>query len=256
MTSSISSTTMKKRITLLAVIVTTLTCLSPEVFAIRCTKDNCVPPECRCSKFGIPSSLSYEETPQFVYLTFDDAVHSKNFGFIRRIFEEGNTGADANNTCPAVGTFFVSHEYTDYALLNQLYSQGHEIALHSITHSSFGQASTEQLYAEFIGQRQIIAEFADIPETEVVGVRMPFLQLAGDKQYKMLQDNGLLYDFSRTQWNSKRMWPYTLDFETTQDCFLGPCPTKSFPGIWQIPLLTWRDRSGAPCAMTDGCQNM
>lgn len=225
-----------------------------ETGAIKCTKTNCIPPHCRCSKYGIPQTLSYEETPQFVYLTFDDAVHGKNIEFIRRIFTEGNEGGN-NNTCPAVGTFFVSHEYTDYSLLNELYSEGHEIALHSITHGHFGNPSTEQLYDEFIGQRKIIAEFADIPESEVVGVRMPFLQLAGDKQYKLLKDYGMLYDFSRTQF-SKRMWPYTLDYETTQDCFLGPCPIKSYPGLWQIPLLTWKDRSGAPCAMTDGCHNM
>lgn len=229
--------------------------LIDDTLAVKCSKSNCIPPECRCSQWGIPSSLPYEEVPQFVYLTFDDAVHGKNIGFIRQIFTEGNEGGD-NNTCPAVGTFFVSHEYTDYSLLNELYSQGHEIALHSITHGHFGNPSTEQLYSEFIGQRKIIAEFADIPESEVVGVRMPFLQLAGDKQYKLLKDNGLLYDFSRTQWNSKRMWPYTLDYDTTQDCFLGPCPTKSFPGLWQIPLITWKDRSGSPCAMSDGCQNM
>lgn len=187
--------------------------------AEKCTVVNCVPPACRCSKFGIPGSFSYEETPQFVYLTYDDAVNAKNIEHIRRIFAEANA---ENNTCPAVGTFFVSHEYTDYSLVNELWSQGHEIALHSITHSHMANPSTEQLYAEFVGQRKIVAEFGDIPESNILGIRMPFLQLAGDKQYKMLQDNGFLYDFSRTQWNSKKMWPYTMDYESTQDCFLGP----------------------------------
>lgn len=188
--------------------------------AEKCTKTNCRPPACRCAKYGIPGSLPYEETPQFVYLTYDDAINAKNIDHVRRIFDEANRGE--NNTCPTVGTFFVSHEYTDYALVNELYSQGHEIALHSITHSHMATPSTEQLYAEFVGQRKIMANFADIPETEIAGIRMPFLQLAGDKQYKLLQDNGFLYDFSRTAWNTKRMWPYTLDYESTQDCFLGP----------------------------------
>lgn len=187
--------------------------------AEKCTKSNCLPPFCRCDKFGIPGTLPYEETPQFVYLTYDDAINAKNILHVRRIFAEVN---HENNTCPAVGTFFVSHEYTDYSLVNELYSQGHEIALHSITHSHMGNPSDGQLTAEFVGQRKIVSDFAEIPETEITGIRMPFLQLAGDQQYKMLYDNGFVYDFSRTQWSSKRMWPYTLDYESNQDCFLGP----------------------------------
>lgn len=187
--------------------------------AEKCRKTNCFPPDCRCSQAGIPGNLTFDEAPQFVYLTFDDAVHSQNIDFIRQIFREVNRG---NTGCPAVGTFFVSHEYTDYSIINELYSEGHEIALHSITHSHFGSAKLEELISEFVGQRKIISKFADIPESEMVGIRMPFLQIGGDNQYEMLQRYGLEYDFSRTQWNSKRMWPYTLDYESKQDCFVGP----------------------------------
>lgn len=185
----------------------------------KCRKSNCFPPNCRCSQAPPPGNLPLAEIPQFVYLTFDDAVHNENIDFITKIFNESNYGY---NGCPAVGTFFVSHEYTDYSIINKLYSEGHEIALHSITHSHFGNANLKQMIAEFVGQRKIVSQFANIPESEMVGIRMPFLQLAGDHQYEMLSKYGFEYDFSRTQVNSKRMWPYTLDYETTQDCFLGP----------------------------------
>lgn len=36
------------------------------------------------------------------------------------------------NGCPAVGTFFVNHQFTDYAALQSIYSEGNEIAAHSI----------------------------------------------------------------------------------------------------------------------------
>ncbi|XP_063697350.1 chitin deacetylase 8-like [Culicoides brevitarsis] len=219
----------------------------------KCRKNNCFPPDCRCSTAQPPGNFPLEEVPQFVYLTFDDAVHEENIEFINKIFNESNYGFIG---CPAVGTFFVSHEYTDYSIINKLYSEGHEIALHSITHSHFGNSDLNEMIAEFVGQRKIVSQFADIPESEMVGIRMPFLQLAGDHQYEMLSKYGFEYDFSRTQWNSKRMWPYTLDYETTQDCFLGPCHKKSYPGLWQIPLIVWRDKSGSPCAMADGCQNI
>lgn len=33
------------------------------------------------------------------------------------------------NGCPIVGTFFVSHDYTDYTVIQSLYFEGHEIGI-------------------------------------------------------------------------------------------------------------------------------
>lgn len=61
-------------------------------------------------------------------LTFDDAVTAANYMYIEELME-GRTNPDG---CPAAATFFVSHEYTDYAKVHELWARGHEIALHSI----------------------------------------------------------------------------------------------------------------------------
>ena len=39
------------------------------------------------------------------------------------------------NGCPIKATFYVSHEWTDYTMVHDLYRAGHEIASHTITHS-------------------------------------------------------------------------------------------------------------------------
>lgn len=65
---------------------------------------------------------------QLVTLTFDDAVTAANYQYIEEVFK-GRTNPDG---CATAATFFVSHEYTDYSKVHALWTEGHEIALHSI----------------------------------------------------------------------------------------------------------------------------
>ena len=68
-----------------------------------------------------------------IMLTFDDAVNDVNFPLYEDIFHDNNRKRLNPNGCPIRGTFFVSHEWTDYGAVQTLYSRGHEIASHSIT---------------------------------------------------------------------------------------------------------------------------
>lgn len=53
---------------------------------------------------------------------------------LKRIFTElFNDDRRNPNNCPIRGTFFVSHEYTNYRDVQYLWNVGHEIAVHSIT---------------------------------------------------------------------------------------------------------------------------
>lgn len=67
--------------------------------------------------------------------------------------------------------------------VNKLYSEGHEIALHSITHNPqieyWRDADVQLLKDEFGGMRDIIAKFAAIPKEHIYGIRAPFLQMSG-----------------------------------------------------------------------------
>lgn len=78
--------------------------------AAVCNEELCTLPNCRCSSTEIPGGLTLEETPQFVFLTFDDAITNLNMEYYREALYEGNNP----DGCPHAATFFVSHEYTYY----------------------------------------------------------------------------------------------------------------------------------------------
>ena len=71
-----------------------------------------------------------QNVPQMVLLTFDDSVNDLNKELYQELFERGRTNP---NGCPISATFYVSHEWTDYSQVQNLYADGHEIASHSIT---------------------------------------------------------------------------------------------------------------------------
>ena len=34
---------------------------------------------------------------------------------------------------------------------------------------------------------------------------------------------------------------YQFIVQIFHDCMIPPCPTKSYPGIWELPLVMWND---------------
>ncbi len=62
--------------------------------------------------------MNPSEVPQMVVITFDDAVNDENW----KLYTEKLFPASAKNPngCPIHATFYVSHEYTNYAMVNIL----------------------------------------------------------------------------------------------------------------------------------------
>ena len=97
-----------------------------------CSPDICKLPDCRCSGVDIPGNLPKEKVPQMVMLSFDDDVGKQNFNFYKTLFADGELKNP--NECNATATFFVSHEYTEYQIVQELYHNRHDIADHTISH--------------------------------------------------------------------------------------------------------------------------
>lgn len=206
-----------------------------------------------------------------IYLSYDDAITGlASDNYYGGIF---NGTFNNPNGCPVRATHFLTHQSTDYTLAHQYWSQGHEIATHSITHrtnTTYWQTMVEDDWIEEIGgMKEMIGMYANIPIDDVIGMRSPFLQGGGDEQFQMMFDTGLEYDstmpsrvFGYTNLENG-MWPYSLDWESTMDCQIEPCPTCKFPGIWEQPLLDLEDNwygsipsdpdMGQPCSMLDSC---
>lgn len=227
--------------------------------AEKCVKANCKLPDCRCAGYDIPGGLPVDKTPQFVLLTFDDAVQKINFEY----YSKALFGRKNRDNCNVSATVFTTHKYTDYSKVHELYENGFEVALHSITHSGptdyWKNASVELLLKEFGGEIEMLNKFANVPKNALKGVRIPFLQLSGNNSFEMMKELGLEYDCSwpaRLSSEQLGLWPYTLEYKSVQECPIGPCPTASFPNIWEVPMLDWTDQNGIVCAMVDACVNI
>ncbi|KAM3967605.1 chitin deacetylase-like 5 [Aphomia sociella] len=226
---------------------------TPDKTAAKCRKDVCLLPDCYCGGKEIPGDLPVETVPQIVLLTFDDSVNDLNKGLYTDLFEKGRVNP---NGCPISATFYVSHEWTDYSQVQNLYAAGHEMASHTISHSFGEQFSQKKWNREVGGQREILAAYGGVKLEDVRGMRAPFLSVGGNKMFKMLYDSNFTYDSSMPVYeNRPPSWPYTLDYKLFHDCMIPPCPTKSYPGVWEVPMVMWQDLNGGRCSMGDACAN-
>ncbi|XP_074104018.1 chitin deacetylase-like 5 isoform X4 [Cotesia typhae] len=221
--------------------------------AAKCRKDVCLLPDCNCGGPDIPGDYLPEEIPQIVLLTFDDSVNDLNKGLYADLFEKGRKNP---NGCPISATFYVSHEWTDYSQVQNLYASGHEIASHTVSHSFGEQFSARKWAREVAGQREILAAYGGVKLEDVKGMRAPFLSVGGNNMFRMLWETNFTYDSSMPIYeNRPPSWPYTLDYKLFHDCMIPPCPTRSYPGLWEVPMVMWQDLNGGRCSMGDACSN-
>ena len=172
-------------------------------------------------------------------ITFDDAVNNNNIDIYNEIFSSGRTNPTG---CSIKGTFFVSHKYTNYSAVQELHRKGHEIAVHSITHSSnekyWSNGTLDQWKKEAVGARLIFERFANITDNSIVGIRAPLLKVGGNNQFKMMEEQGFLYDSSMgAPLANKPQYPYTLHHRMPHKCYgnFQNCPTRPH-AVWEITM--------------------
>lgn len=227
--------------------------------ATRCDYKNCTLPNCFCSIDGtlIPNNMDVNQVPQMVIITFDDAINSENWGLYKKLFPPTRKNP---NGCPVHATFYVNHEYNNYQYTQKLWNQGHEIAVHSITHRMpeswwSTNATIEDWFNEMVGQANIIHKFAGVSMEEIRGIRVPFLRVGWNRQFLMMKEFGFVYDSSMAAPPSDPpIWPYTLDHRIPHACVGNGqrCPSRSFPGVWEM-IMNQLEVEEYTCAMVDSC---
>lgn len=233
-----------------------------------CDLSICHLPDCFCSADGtrIPGDLVPNTVPQMVTITFDDAVNSDNMDLYDDVFHPDRKNP---NGCTIKGTFFVSHKYTNYSSVQELHRRGHEIAAHSITHRNderfWSEASIDDLFQEYTGNRLILERFANISDGSIIGLRSPYLRTSGNNQFTMMEEQGFLYDSTITApLSNPPLWPYTLYFRMPHKCHGNGhgCPSQTH-AVWEM-VMNEMDRRDDPtfdeelpgCAMVDSCSNV
>ena len=231
-----------------------------------CDPNVCKPENnCQCYSQEIPGNLPLDDTPQFFFLTFDDILEKDTLYDISKTLDPLIKDATIKDGlgCAVRPTFYVQSLGCQFALA-ALYEKkyGGEIALHSVTHTTSATTSDATWKVE-IGQ-----SYSDIRDlssvNNIYGFRAPYLEV-NEYYYKYLSQNKILYDSSSSyygaSWRKDRpaadqrnYWPFTLDygFPDIGYCYSAvSCPTKSFPGIWEITMIGYVNSQGKEYVIMD-----
>jgi len=184
---------------------------------------------------------------------FDGAVNLNNFLLYDKLLKIKH---GKRSKCPIRGTFFVKHDYNNYAMIEELYYRGNEIAVNSVTGRNLQYENASIWKEEIEGQRNLLGELANIPAKDILGVRAESLKPGFNKQFEALIEANFLWDSSiSTKTTEQPIWPYTLDYAIPHECKIKSCPTKSFPGVWEIPVnLHYVSGLGSgQCSYLDQC---
>mmetsp|Transcript_12016 Transcript_12016/g.25045 ORF Transcript_12016/g.25045 Transcript_12016/m.25045 type:complete len:529 (-) Transcript_12016:193-1779(-) len=204
---------------------------------------------------SIFSGLDPLDIPQFILLTFDDAVGP----YTMDLYQPLSSVQDSQG-CGIKATWYVSisssaggQSLTQCELISGLRKGQHEIATHTYGHN--GDPSTEDI----IGALDWLESECGVPREEMRGFRTPYLKFS-QSTFDRLHDMGFLYDSSigepgiGSNKGERHLWPYTMDNGIAQDCraAAGSCDqNKNLPGMWEIPMWNMLDENDSPMIPMD-----
>ncbi|GAA5795630.1 hypothetical protein HPULCUR_000992 [Helicostylum pulchrum] len=201
--------------------------------AAPCDPNTCKLPSCLCPSLTPPNGLQPKDVPQFVTITFDDSVQAELLATAKDLLNVKNP-----NGCAAKGSWYVSMLYTNFALVQQWYANGNEVADHTFTH--VGTPSAQEIAAA----RAMLNQYGGVPLGKIKGFRAPFLNYTTDT-LREIAKQGFQYDTSSTGVLDDNFWPYTLDNGLANDCWNNVCGSDlKLPGVWEIPMYAVNDNAG------------
>ena len=162
------------------------------------------------------------------------------------------------NGCNMPVTFYTLQQGTDCATAYKIWQQNHEIALHTVNHQAL-YPDFNGMQQEMMGVKDWLNKTCNIPATEMVGFRCPYL--VSNQETRQVEANAkLLYDSSMIEVFQNdsdvenkpgmRVWPFTMDHGIPINCNWnypdGQCngTTERYPGLWEVPLWEIQDDAG------------
>ncbi len=214
-----------------------------------CDTTVCRLPDCHCADTAPPGGLAPQDVPQFILVTFDDAVHSYSEHLIGAFLTDVRN--PDGRLAPA--TYFINETYTMPHLVRARYEAGHEIANHTASHTTSNETSSDAWHAELAQLEALVVDSLQIPRDQLQGFRAPFLA-TNQAMWDALAERNYLYDSSVPEQvmmpplvstsQENYVWPHTLDYGMALSCYANICPARPIPGLWTIPMWAWTDKDG------------
>lgn len=245
---------MKNAITLLAFLGLLMSSTARAQYA--CDVAVCTLPDCHCASTQPPGGLTPAEVPQFLMVTFDDAIH----GYTEELISAFMSGLTNPNGRLVPMTYFTNVQYTVPEVARGLYVAGHELANHTATHTTSANTDLETWRTELATLTAFLVHEVGMREEEIVGFRAPFLE-TNQAMWEALEEFGFLYESSIPEQLTTPpivstgldayVWPHTLDYGAASSCLANACPTHPIPGLWTIPMWQWEGEDGFPHGVMD-----
>jgi peptidoglycan/xylan/chitin deacetylase (PgdA/CDA1 family) len=214
-----------------------------------CDANSCQLPLCHCASSLPPGGLSHNEIPQFVLITFDDAINIFSEGFVQPIIN-GLQNPDGRMV-PL--TYFINKENTTVDLARQRYLEGHELANHTATHNTGSQTTLEEWRLEIKSLNRFLVNDVGLISNQIAGFRAPYLA-TNEAMWQALGEIDFMYDSSIPEivdsltglstGLDSLVWPHTLDYGSGLACTANHCPEDPVPGLWSIPMWHWYSENG------------
>ena len=208
----------------------------------------CRLPTCYCASNAAPGGLTRAETPQFVLVTFDDAIQARLEDQALKPVFAGVTNPGGR---PAHRTYFAQAFNTDPAVAKAVVEAGHEIANHTHTHTTGIATDGAEWRRQLDGLERFFRDTVGVDASQIVGFRAPYLA-TNDAMWEELRRRGVLYESSLAELADgpfsagigRFVWPHTLDFGAQTACVAAKCPSAPLPGVWSVPMWVLYNEEG------------
>ncbi|XP_042885184.1 chitin deacetylase 1-like [Penaeus japonicus] len=123
--------------------------------------------------------------------------------------------------------------------------------------SGLEDGTYEEWVGEMVTMREIVRTFAGVRSADILGQRGPHLKPGKNSQLEVMNDYGFSWDSTINVPPTKvPVWPYSFDYKIPHECRSGSCPTRSFRGLWEMPMNShFKDFTfeGGFCPYLDQC---
>ena len=196
----------------------------------------------RSTQFLPENEMPLSEIPLFIVITLQESLSNVAYDWTQKIFNENNINKNGD-IIPV--THYIDTTYSNYKYIQNRYLDGSQIVSHGVYNNDItSNSDLYEWYYQLHLSREYISIHAGIPLYKINGFRSPYFSkglITTDNMYNTL--NGIFYYHDSSVQtildsnDNEFIWPYTFNrYDNRVRYTEGNGPSKSYPGLWEIPV--------------------